>query len=145
MAKPRIIIKSRHRCAAKQSTWEGKNKNPDFSKNNFFRNGSEVLENNFSWAGIHSGTLQSSINIFRAEIFVIHCWPSVRRVIWKDLPGTPNDETRRYSLGVMRGCRGYDLTHQMWIFYESNPPRQLSGHQSLPRLEFRCRLSSINK
>ena len=67
--KSRILTKLRHRYAPKQSTWQGKNKFPDFSKKYFFVNGSEVLENIFSWPGIACVTHQSSITIFGTKIF----------------------------------------------------------------------------
>ena len=68
-AKSRIITKSRHRYVLKQSTWEGKNSVSDFSKNNFFLNSSQVLENNFSWPGIACVTHQGNLNIFGTKIF----------------------------------------------------------------------------
>ena len=49
-------------------------------KNNFFSNGSEVLEINLFWSGIRSVLLQSTKIFFRTKIFLIHCSPSVRRV-----------------------------------------------------------------
>ena len=46
-----------------------KRKNFKNRKNNFFSNGSEVLEINLSLSGIHSVLLQSTNNIFRTKIF----------------------------------------------------------------------------
>ena len=67
--KSTILTKSRGPYALKQSTWRWKNKVSDFSENNFFLNGSQVLENKFSLPGIACVTHQSSFNIFRAKIF----------------------------------------------------------------------------